>query len=124
MRREMFYRVPDFLSGLRRPISMNEQRHGEHLGQPLFLDETPDLHRRTKPEPNAIDDLFADEDALPPGSRSGSLRRRGLSFADSWTAISDRFSSPAVGRFRGVLFVALVIAAVLFGFLAARALLN
>jgi hypothetical protein len=29
-----------------------------------------------------------------------------------------------VGRFRGVLFVALVIAAVLFGFLAARALLN
>lgn len=103
---------------------MSEREQGE-LGQPLFLDETPDLRRSKKAETSDIDALFADEDALPPhGSSGATTKRKGLWLPESWSSMSARLDSPSTGSQRTALIVALVVVAALLGFLTVRALLN
>jgi hypothetical protein len=103
---------------------MSEREQGE-LGQPLFLDETPDLRRSKQTETTDIDALFADEDALPPhGSNGATTKRKGLRLPKSWSSMSARFDSPSTEFQRTALIVALVVAAALLGFFSVRALLN
>jgi hypothetical protein len=105
---------------------MNERHHGDQIGQPLFLDEPPDLPRRSQPETSSVDALFADEDGpMPPGARgSFPAVRHGLRLPDSWSLISGHVDAPAFARSRGTLLIVLVLAAALCGFFAMRALLN
>lgn len=105
---------------------MNQRQHGDPIGQPLFLDEPPDLPRRSKPETRGIEALFADEDGpMPPGARGPSpAGRHGLRLPDSWSLISGHVDAPALARSRGTVVVLLVLAAALCGFLVMRALLG
>lgn len=105
---------------------MNERHHGDQIGQPLFLDEPPDLPRRPQPDPSGIEALFADEDGpLPPGARGPSPAvGHGLRLPDSWSLISGHADAQAFARSRGTLVILLVLAAALCGFLTVRVLLN
>ncbi|HSC28539.1 MAG TPA: hypothetical protein VLD67_14770 [Vicinamibacterales bacterium] len=97
----------------------------ERSGEPLFLDEDPSPPRRVKRDTSHIDSLFADEDVLAepkfpdpqpeedmtsPGSRPVEFTR-------------EEDGRTLERRVRMALIVAMILAAVAFGFAAVRAFL-